>query len=325
MAHVFATQRIPGRCFELITSRGHTLDVHPTDEILSTLQIIERLGPAEVLICTLANEITAEVFESAPQLRMVANYAVGYNNIDMEAATRAGVAVTNTPGALTEATADLTWALLMAAARRVVEGDRICRAGDFHGWLPTLLLGREVHGASIGIIGAGRIGSAVARRAKGFSMRIFYWSRSPKPELELELGAVRMEPVRIFETCDYVSLHLPLTPETHHLVDADMFARARKGIVFVNTGRGALVDEEALVRALEDGVVAAAGLDVFEREPAIHPRLLKMDNVVLLPHIGSATRTAREKMGELVALNVLSFLNGSRPPNILNPEVLRTS
>lgn len=322
MASIFATQNIPGRCFPLITDAGHSLKLHNGENILSTLEIIEMMGSPDVLVCTLANEITSEVFDASPSIRMVANYAVGYNNIDIAAATERGIVVTNTPGALTEATADLAWALLTACARRVVEGDAICRGGKFKGWLPTLLLGREIYGTTIGILGAGRIGQAVARRAVGFGMRILYYNRTRKPEFEETTGAALVTPEQLFAESDYLSVHLPYTPQTNRFVSARLLDMAKPGMVLINTGRGTVVDEDALVKALKDSKIAGAGLDVFEQEPYITPALLKMKNVVLLPHIGSATTVTRSKMGEVVAVNVLAFLSGSTPPNPVNPSVL---
>ena len=319
MAHIFVTQRIPGRCFELIRKAGHTLEVHKGSDILSTTEIIERIGNSEVLLCTLANEITSEVFDSASDLKMVANYAVGYDNIDVTAATARGVIVTNTPGALTETTADLAFALLMACARRIVEGDSFCRAGEFKGWLPSLLLGSDVYGKTIGILGAGRIGSAVARRARGFSMRILYHNRSRNEEIERELGAVYVSKNTILSESDYLSIHLPLSKDTYHFLDSSAFSNVRKGICLINTGRGAICDEEALVKALESGTVASAGLDVFEFEPRIHKKLLNMPNVVMLPHIGSATVRTRSRMGKVAAANILAYLHGAVPPNVVNP------
>ncbi|MFA4987478.1 MAG: D-glycerate dehydrogenase [Candidatus Brocadiia bacterium] len=321
MAHVYATQRIPGDCFSLIADAGHTLAIHTDDNIMSPAEIIENAGHPSVLVCTLANEIGAELFDALPSIRMVANYAVGYNNIAVEAATERGIVVTNTPGALTEATADLTWSLLLASARHLVKGDWMCRHGEFRGWLPTMLLGREVHGATIGIAGAGRIGSAVARRAKGFGMRIIYFSRSRKLDLESETGATQVTLVELFEQSDFASIHLPYSKQTHHLINGPILAVCKPGMTLINTGRGAVIDEKALIEGLSKGRPAFAALDVYEHEPDIPEELKQMPNVLLAPHIGSATESTRARMGEVCAANVLAFLSGNRPPNPVNPAV----
>lgn len=322
MADILVTQRIPGRCFEMLRDEGHALRVNTEARILSTMEIVEQIGNAEVLLCTLANEVTNEVFDVAPRLRMVANYAAGYNNIDLASATERGIVVSNTPGALTEATADLTWALLLACARRVVEGDVMCRGGRFHGWMPDLLLGREVHGTTLGIVGAGRIGSAVARRGRAFGMRVLYHSRSRNRQFEKDFEAEFLSLPELFAHSDYISVHLPATPQTIGLIDYALLSKAKKGAILINTGRGTVVVEADLVKALVSGKLAGAALDVYEREPQIHRDLLTMPNVVLAPHTGSATDVTRSRMGELAAANIIAFLRGDTPPNALNPEIL---
>ena len=250
------------------------------------------------------------------------NSAVGYDNIDVPAATARGIVVTNTPDVLTEATADLAWALLMAAARRLGEGDRLVRAGHWEGWSPTQLLGQAVWGRTIGIVGMGKIGTAVARRARGFGMSVIYHNRSARPQAEAELGARLVDLPTLWSEADFVSLHAPLTDDTRHLVDADASTQMRSTAVLVNTARGALIDEAALVEAVRGGVIAAAGLDVFEREPSVDPGLAPLDNVVLAPHIGSATIDARSAMVRCCSENIVAVLNGAPPLTPLNPEVL---
>jgi glyoxylate reductase len=260
---------------------------------------------------------------STPGLRIVSNVAVGYDNIDVEAATRHGVLVTNTPGVLTDTTADFAFALLMAAGRRVAEGDRFLRAGRFHGWAIDMMLGQDLHGATLGLVGVGRIGGAVARRARGFDMRILYSDAVALPtEVENELGATRVDLGRLLEESDFVSLHVPLTPDTHHLISTEQLGRMKPNAVLVNTSRGPVVDEAALGTALREGQIFAAGLDVFEREPEVHPSLLELDNVVLTPHIASASGRTRSKMCEMAVQDLIAGLRGERPKNLLNPEVL---
>ena len=260
---------------------------------------------------------------SLPGLRIVSNVAVGFDNIDLEAATRHGVMVTNTPGVLTDTTADFAFALLMAAGRRVAEGDRALRRGEFHGWGIDTLLGQDLHGATLGLVGVGRIGGAVARRAKGFDMQILYTDAVSLPqEVEQELGARRVELPELLRESDFISLHVPLTEETRHLISSEELAQMKRTAVLVNTSRGPVVDEAALAAALAEGQIFAAGLDVFEREPEVHPALLGLENVVLTPHIASGSVRTRSEMCAIAARNLIAGLRGERPPNLLNPEVL---
>jgi glyoxylate reductase len=263
-----------------------------------------------------------ETVLAAPGLAIVANVAVGYDNIDVPAATRHGVMATHTPGVLTDTTADFAFALMMAAARRVAEGDRYLRAGRFHGWAIDMLLGQDVWGATLGLIGVGRIGSAVARRARGFDMRVLYTDAvALSPELERELGATRVELDELLRESDFVSLHVPLTPETHHLVGAPELARMKPTAVLVNTSRGPVLDEAALAEAVRERRIFGAGLDVYEREPEVHPDLAGLEGVVLAPHIASGSVRTRSEMSVLAVRNLLTGLRGGRPPNLLNPEV----
>jgi glyoxylate reductase len=261
----------------------------------------------------LTTAVDRELLARLPALEIVADYAVGYDNVDLAAAAERGVVVTHTPDVLTEATADLTWALILAVARRVLEGDRTARSGEWEGWHPQELLGMELTGATLAILGMGRIGEAVARRGVAFGMRIVYWSRSPRPELERELGARRLELDAALGVADVASIHLPLTDETRGLFDARRLAALKPGAILVNTARGPLVDEDALADALEAGRLMGAGLDVHEREPSVHPRLLASERTVLLPHLGSATVATRERMAEVVARNLLAVLGGAPP------------
>ncbi len=264
-----------------------------------------------------------EAVLSVPGLRVVSNVAVGFDNIDLPAATRHGVLVTNTPGVLDETTADLAFALLMAAARRVGEAERLVRSGGWSGWAIDQMLGQDLHGATLGVVGLGRIGRRVARRGRGFDMRIVYSAPHAAPgDVEAELGATRLPLEQLLAEADFVTVHTPLTPETEHLIDARRLALMKPSAVLVNTSRGPVVDETALVDALRRGVIFAAGLDVFEQEPAPHPGLLELHNVVLTPHIGSGSVRTRSEMSATAARNLLAGLRGERPPDLLNPEVL---
>ncbi len=273
------------------------------------------------LLISGADRIDGALLEAAPRLKVVCNVAVGYNNIDLAACTARGVLATNTPGVLDETTADLTWALLLAAARRLPEAERFLRAGDWQGWKGDAFMGQDVHHATLGIIGLGRIGQAVARRARGFSMRVLYHNRHRFPrEVEMKLGAKYVTFARLLRESDFISLHLPYAPELHHLIGAQEIAQMKPGAVLVNAARGGLVDDAALLAALRSRRIAAAGLDVFENEPAINPGLLELDNVALAPHIGSATRATRLAMFQLALKNLAAALAGKRPPSLLNPE-----
>lgn len=277
----------------------------------------------EAIVTLLDLRVDEALLSRLPRLRAVCNVAVGYDNIDVPAATRRGVQVTNTPDVLTDATADLAWALLLAAARRVAEGDRFVRAGRWKRWDWTMLRGLDVHGKTLGVVGAGRIGQAVGRRAAGFSMKILYTSRERKVAFERETGARRVPLERLLGESDFVSIHVALTPETRGLIGARELGLMKRTAILVNTARGPIVDEAALARALRSGRLRAAGLDVFEREPKVHPDLLKLENVVLCPHIGSATNETRRAMYETALRNLAAILSGRRPPNPVNRPARR--
>ncbi len=282
-------------------------------------ELLEAARGVDGVLCTLTEHIDAEFMDAAGEgLKVVANMAVGYDNVDLEAAKERGVIVTNTPEVLNETTADTTFMLLLAAARRLGEGERLVRAGEWEAWGPKMLLGPDVWGKKLGIVGFGRIGQAVARRAKGFGMEILYTGRSRKEEAEEELGARYLELDELLRESDFVSIHTPLTAETQHLIGASELEKMKPEAVLVNTSRGPLVDEAALANALESGRVFAAGLDVYEEEPEVHPKLLELENVVLAPHIGSASIETRDKMAALAAENLRAVLSGEEPPNPVN-------
>ena len=289
----------------------------PTEE-----ELIAWVRDADALLCLLSDPVTERVLEAGKHLKIVANYAVGYDNIDVAAATARGIMVTNTPGVLTTATAELAVALIFAVARRVVEADRFTREGKFVGWHPRLFLGVELEGKTLGILGAGRIGQAVARKMHGIGMNILYHSRKPKPELEAQTGARFVNLPTLLEESDVLSIHVPLTPETRGMIGERELRRMKPTAILINTARGAVVDEQALIRALQERWIWGAGLDVYAQEPKVPDALKALPNVVLLPHIGSATQEARTKMAVMAAENILAALSGKRPPNLVNPEVL---
>ncbi len=312
---VFITRRIPEDGIKILRNGGVEVENFPEDRQPSKEEIIEGVRDADALISLLSDPIDREVIDSAPKLKVIGNYAVGYNNIDVNYAKKRKIKVVNTPGVLTEATADLAFALILAATRRVTEGDKFMRNGKFRGWEPMLLLGKEVYGSTIGIIGAGRIGQAVGRRAKGFGMRILYYSRNRKLDFEREVGAEYCNLHDLLREADIITLHVPLTPETRHIIGEKEFEIMKDGAILVNTARGEVIDEKAMIKALKSGKLFAAGLDVFYGEPNVNPELMKLPNVVLTPHIGSATEKTRRKMAEMVCSDVLRVLRGEEPVN----------
>jgi glyoxylate reductase len=309
------TRRLRERCDVTIDENDFGI---PRDDLLTMV------AGFDALITMLTERVDAELLAAAgPRLRIVANHAVGFDNVSLPDCTAAGVMATNTPDVLTETTADTAFALLMAAARRVGEGERFLRAHTPWIWGPLMMLGRDVHHKTIGIVGFGRIGQAVARRARGFGMDVVYADAFQlPPDVEAQTGARRLDLDELLERADFVSIHTNLTPETRHLFGAEQFKRMRDTAVLVNTSRGPVVDEAALADALESGEIFAAGLDVFENEPAVNEKLLGLENVVVIPHLGSATVDTRDAMGHLAVDNVFASLDGERPPTLLNPDVL---
>lgn len=316
MNRVFVTRRIPENGPELLNEAGLEVDLHDSELAPSRDELLARAAGVDAVITLMSDRVDDEFLDAAGDgLRIVANFAVGYDNIDVAACARRGVTVANTPDVLTDTTADQALMLLLAVARRVREGHELVASGEWRGWHPLQLLGLEVSGATLGIVGMGRIGQAVARRARGFGMRILYHSRSRKKEAEAELGADYRDLPELLVESDFVSLHTPLTEETRHLIDAAALERLGPNGVLINTGRGPLVDEAALVKALARGTIWGAGLDVFEEEPSVAPGLIELDNVVLAPHLGSATLPTRREMARLCAQAVIDVLEGRKPSN----------
>lgn len=323
MKRVYVTRQLPQSALDRLNGKVEW-DVNPHDRVLEREELLEAVRDIDGLLCLLTDTIDAELMDAAPKLKVIANYAVGYNNIDVDAATERGILVTNTPEVLTETTADLTWALLMAIARRVVEGDAFMRAGKYVGWAPMLLLGSDVYGKTLGIVGMGQIGQAVARRAMGFDMNILYtdvFDLPPVAEHLLDADKVGLD--ELLERSDFVTLHVPLMEQTHHLIGRRELELIGPDGYLINAARGPVVDEVALVEALRDGTIAGAALDVFEDEPEMKPGLAELSNVIVLPHLGSATKETRTEMADLAVSNILNFFSGDEaPPTPVNPDVL---
>jgi len=319
--NVFITRRIPAESLAVLRKADAKIDMDDGETPLPRADLLARVRECDGVMVTGADPVDAPFFDAAPKLKVVSCLAVGYDNVALAEATRRRIAVTNTPGVLTDACADLAWALILGLARRVVEGDRLARSGEWRGLSPSLLLGVDVAGKTLGIVGAGRIGAAVAKRATGFSMRILYFARTAKPEMDA-LGAQRVAFDEVLAESDFLSVHVPLTPDTRHLFGEAQFRKMKPTARFFNMARGQVHDEAALVRALREGWIAGAGLDVYEDEPKIHPELVQMPNVLLLPHIGSATIETRRRMAILAAENLLAVLDGRPCPNIVNQEVV---
>jgi glyoxylate reductase len=320
---VYVTRGIPQQNIDEL--RQHfDVEVNPEDRSLTKAELKEKVRGRDAVVSLLPDVIDAEVLDAAgPQLKIVANYAVGFNNFDLSAATRRGVVLTNTPGILDDATATLTFSLLLATARRVVEADRFVRAGKWKGWAPMLFIGLDVDHKTLGIAGLGRIGSNVARKARGFQMKILYSDARPSPELERELGATYVDKETLLKESDFLTLHVPLTAETTHYIGEKELRLMKKTAVLINASRGPVVDEKALAKALREKWIWGAGLDVFEDEPRIEPGLSDLDNVVIVPHIASATTETRINMGRIAVTNVIKVLGGQPPDTCVNPDVLK--
>lgn len=318
---VFLSRELPPAVMAALRERCD-LTANPESRVLDKGELIAATTGMDGLLCLLTDTIDAEVLDIQPRLKVISNYAVGFNNVDVPAATARGIPVTNTPGVLTDTTADFAFALLMAVARRVVECDRFTRAGRYTHWAPMLMLGADIHGKTLGLVGAGRIGLAMARRARGFNMRVLYYDVHPVPaEQAGELGLERVSLEDLLGQADYVSIHAPYMPETHHLIGAPQLALMQPTAYLINTARGPLLDEAALVETLRAGRIAGAGLDVYEDEPVLAPGLKELENVVLAPHAASASLETRTRMGMLAVENLMAVLEGKRAPHTVNPEV----
>jgi len=307
---VFITRALPEIAFRLLKQNNISFDYFKSDNPIPRKLLLKKVKECDALISLLTEKIDKEVIDNMPNCRIIANYAVGYNNIDIEYAKKKKIIVSNTPDVLTESTADLTMALVLACARRLSEGERLVRSGKFKGWEPLLLLGMELKNKTFGILGAGRIGSAVARRAKSFGTNIIYTDNSKNPKLEKETGAKKVSLTDLLKNSDIISLHLPLNENTFHYLNEDRLNQLKKNSMLINTTRGEIIDEKALIKLLKKNKFMAVGLDVFENEPDLNPELLKFPNVLVMPHLGSATEEARNGMAELAARNVINVLKG---------------
>lgn len=311
---VLVTRDIPESGIEMLQKKFEVV-VNREDVPLTRTQMLEEFPKYDGILSALSDVIDDEIMEAAPSVKVFANYAVGYNNFDVEAGKRRGVAMTNTPDVLSDSTAETAWSLLFAVSRRIVEADRYVRTGQWERFSHKLLLGQDVYEKTLGIIGAGRIGQRFAEKARGYHMRILYHNRDRNLDFEKRFNATYVELDELYSESDFISLHCPLTEETRHLVDEDAFKKMKFSAILINTARGPVVDESALVEALKNNEIWGAGLDVYENEPMIHPDLLEMDNVVLLPHIGSATTETRERMSQMAARNIIEVLEGREPIN----------
>ena len=320
--NIFITRKIPEQGLELLR-KEHEIEIFPYDRVPTKEEIIKGLKGKDGLLCLLSDQIDEDVINSEPNLKMIASYAVGYDNIDVKAATKKGIPISNTPGVLTDATAEMAWALLFSVARKIVDADKFTRNGRFRGWGPMLMLGQDITNKTLGIIGTGRIGTAFALKSKGFNMNILYVDDKANKILENELNAKKVDLVTLLKESDFVSIHVPLTTLTHHLIGEKELKTMKKSAILINTSRGPVIDEKALANALKQKWIFGAGLDVYEHEPKITNGLLKLDNVVLQPHSASATFDSRTKMAVIAAENMLAGLKGNIPPNCINREVFK--
>lgn len=320
---IFVSRKIPGNALQKLSGSGHEVVISELDRPLTAEELLEKAKGVDALLSLLTDKIDGDVVDAiGPQLKVVSNYAVGFDNINVLPLTDRGVVVTNTPSdEVNEAVAEHTWALILALARRVVEADEATKRGSYSGWEPGIFLGVNLVGKTLGIIGLGRIGEMVARRSKGFGMTVLYTKRTRDEKVEGELGVKFATQDELLAKSDFVSLHVPLTEETRHLIAKDAFSKMKAGSYLINTARGPIVDEHDLVDALRSGKLSGAALDVFDNEPHINPELVGMENVILTPHIASATLEAREKMGEMAVNAIIQALNGEKPENIVNKEV----
>ncbi|HGE72355.1 TPA: D-glycerate dehydrogenase [Candidatus Poribacteria bacterium] len=318
---VYVTRLLPGPALDVLRETCD-VEVYPNDEAIPYEELLEKVKNRDGIITLLTDKIDAQVIKAGasgnPPLKIIANYAVGYDNIDVACATEHSIYVSNTPGVLTNTTADIAWALMLAIARRIPEAERFTRAGKFKGWSPTLFLGGDVYGKTLGIVGVGRIGAAVALRSKGFNMRVLYHDVRPNPEIEREVNAQKVDMDTLLKESDFISIHVPLMPETRHLFGKRSFEMMKPTAYLINTSRGPVIDEEELAEALKNKVIAGAALDVFEYEPKIVPALLELENVIVVPHIASASVETRSKMAMMAVENVIAALNGKTPPTAVN-------
>lgn len=322
-ARVFVTRQIPQPALDRLAKAGIDYEVYPEDQVIPRDVLLESVKGRDGILCILTDTIDAEVFDCADKAKIFANYAVGYNNVDVDEATKRGIAITNTPGVLTDATADLAWTLILGAARRAAETDVYLREGKYTGWGPMLWLGQDVTERTLGVIGMGRIGQAVAERAAAFRMKILYTDATDNKEFEAKypFECRRVEMDELLKTSDIVTVHVPLMDSTRHLISEAELKKMQPHSILINSARGPIVDEAALVKALKEKWIWSAGLDVYEEEPKVHPELVNLPNSLLLPHLGSATIETRTRMGEIAVGNLIAFFEGKKPPTLVNESV----
>ena len=320
---ILITRKIPKSGIELLLKKGYELEINQQERILSKNEIIDGLKEKDGLISLLTDNINKEVINSEPNLKMIANYAVGYNNIDINAATQKKIPVSNTPDVLTDTTAEMAWALLFSVSRRIVEGDKFTRKGKYKGWDPMLMLGQDISNKTLGIIGTGRIGSAFGLKSKGFKMNVLYFDEKINETLEKELNAKKVEKSELIKQSDFISIHLPLNKSTFHFIGTKELKNMKNNAILINTSRGPIIDEIALTKALKDKWIFGAGLDVYENEPNINPKLLNLNNVVIQPHSASATFQTRSNMSIIAAKNMIEGLTGKIPTNCVNKNIYK--
>jgi len=320
---VFVTRQLPGQGLEKLKTIAD-VEINPEDRVLTREELIRGVSGKDSVISLLTDKIDAQVMNSSKRLKVISNCAVGFDNIDLKAATERGIYVTNTPEVLTETVADLTWALILGVARRLVEADQFLRSGRWRGWAPMLLLGNDVYNKTLGIVGLGRIGVAVAQRAKGFNMRILYYDTIRYEKVERELGLTYVSFENLLKEADYITIHVPLLPSTHHMIGERELKLMKPTAYLINTSRGPIVDENALFNALKNRTIAGAGLDVFEKEPIDKDNpLIGLENSILLPHVASGTIETRTAMANLAIENLMSVLQGKMPPSLVNRDVIK--
>jgi glyoxylate reductase len=320
---VFVTRKIPGDSLDKLVNSGHEVNISDVGRALTTEELLKNISGVDAILSLLRDKIDGDVMDAAgPQLKLISNYAVGFDNIDIEAATKRGIVVTNTPSdEVNEAVAEHTWALILAITRRIVEADEATREGSYKGWEPDIFLGHSIVGKTLGIIGLGRIGTMVARRAKGYNLSVLYNKHEPDLQAEQEFGIKYASLDELLEKSDIVTLHVPLTDKTRHMINTETLAKMKRRSFLINTARGQVVEEGALVQSLRHGDLAGAALDVFDNEPNINPELISMPNVITTPHIASATWEARNKMGEQAVAAILDTLEGTKPQNMVDEKV----
>ena len=319
---VFITRQIPSAGIELLSNHLENVFVNKDERILTREELTAEVRKCDAVLPMVNDTMDEEIIKSGERLKIIANYGVGHNNVALEAATKRGIMVTNTPGVLTDATSDLAWALLFSTARMIPQSDQFTREGKFHGWQPMMFLGADITGKTLGILGAGRIGTSFALKSAGFSMRVLYCDHERSELLEQKVGAKKVDLETLLKESDFLSIHVFLAPENIHLIGSGELGMMKKSAILINTSRGPVIDEKALVKALRDEVIAGAGLDVFEDEPELAPGLSGLENVVLAPHIGSATIGARTKMSLMAAENIVAAFKGEIPPNLVNKELV---